>query len=490
VIFLFGYKHGIEECVDVKQKAVIWLVMLLLLYLGNFSQPVPAAGQADRHPTFQVEKIGETAFADTSSGSVTYLPSVFSNFRSTCQGIPESILGMFSPSLIAYYPLWETNGDVVVDLSPYNNHGLYEGSPVLNHIPALCGSSPAFDGMDDSADIFSPGLAAVFNGLEGTAILQLKLEPDAWMDGKNAVYLSLRADDDNNVILYKSGTNQLEFTYTAGGRRFTATYNNISTDKWLTYAITWSRSHNRFLGYVAGESIYPAQSGLGNWAGDLTSAELGGHQDSSTYYARGALSSLVLLDREATPAEIRGYSADFGAQKVLSVLGDSISRVYMTTPWSLHTVFEYQGGNRMTLKSHAVSGETIMDNMDTQTAAAASDDADIIILALGAVDDNSGDMNALQAEVEENIAELKLSNPSASLYYMNVLPIWTDSSGKTEVDKSDIRAAISAACTSQGITCWDTYSTAWIAPADTYDGVHLNPYGQVKIALQVLQRLP
>jgi hypothetical protein len=292
--------------------------MLLFLFLGNFTNPDPAAGQVGVDPAFQAEKIGETLFSDASSGSLTYLPSVFSNFRFTCQDVPGSISAMFSPSLIAYYPLWETSGDVVVDLSPYNNHGSYKGSPVLNHIPALCGSSPAFDGMDDSADIFSPGLAALFNGREGTAILQLKLEPDAWEDGKNAVYLSLRADDDNNVILYKSGPNQLEFTYTAGGRRFTTTYNNISTDKWLTYAITWSRSHNRFLGFVAGESIYPAQSGLGNWAGDLTSAELGGHLDSSIYFARGSISSLVLLDRRRRrlrSGSIRPSSVPKGAER-------------------------------------------------------------------------------------------------------------------------------------------------------------------------------
>jgi lysophospholipase L1-like esterase len=476
--------------VDVKLKAVIWPVMLWFLFLGNFTNPVPAAGQASGDPTLQVEKIEETEISDPYTSSLTYLPSVFSNFRSTCQGIPQSILAMFGPSLIAYYPLWETSGDMVVDLSPHNNHGLYEGFPVLNHIPALCGGSPAFDGMDDRADLFSPALASVFNGREGTAIIQLKLDSEAWGDGKNAVYLSLRADDDNNVIFYKSGTNQLEFTYTAGGRRFTTTYNNLSTDKWLTYAITWSRSKDRFLGYVAGEAIYPAQSGLGSWAGELTSAELAGHLESSTYFARGSISSLVLLDREATPAEVRQVSSTFGATGVLSVLGDSISRVYMTTPWSLQTVFEYQGGNKITLKNHAVSGETIMDHMDAQAVAAALDDADIIILALGAVDDNSGDMIALQAEVEENIAELRLSNPRASLYYMNILPLWKEKDCSEEVDKSNIRAAISAACTSQAITCWDTYSTPWITPADTNDGVHPNANGQAKIALQVLQRLP
>jgi lysophospholipase L1-like esterase len=108
---------------------------------------------------------------------------------------------------------------------------------------------------------------------------------------------------------------------------------------------------------------------------------------------------------------------------------------------------------------------------------------------LGANDDNAGDMNTLQAEVEENIIELKASNPRASIYYLNILPLWTDVGGGTEQPKENIRHAIEAACTAQSITCWDTYHTPWIVVGDTSDGVHPTAGGHAKIATEVLARL-
>ena len=66
---------------------------------------------------------------------------------------------------------------------------------------------------------------------------------------------------------------------------------------------------------------------------------------------------------------------------------------------------------------------------------------------------------------------------------------WTDAGGGTEIDKSNIRTAIAAACTAQGITCWDTYTTPWITAADTTDGTHPNAAGELKISTEVLSRL-
>jgi lysophospholipase L1-like esterase len=95
-------------------------------------------------------------------------------------------------------------------------------------------------------------------------------------------------------------------------------------------------------------------------------------------------------------------------------------------------------------------------------------------------------MMALQAKVESNIATLKSSNPNAVIYYLNVLPSWTDNTGAVAVDKSNIRATISAACAAQGITCWDPYTVPWITAADTVDGTHMVAAGARKIADQVL----
>jgi lysophospholipase L1-like esterase len=485
----------------VNMKSVYYLVLLAIFLVNTSAPPTQAAIQTDLIQPSRVRFPHTYIPNPANTRLLTYLPLSLSNFRSTCQGAPERILALFGSSLIAYYPLWETGGNTVVDLSPYNRDGVYKGDPTLNLVPALCGSAPRFDGVDDIADVFSTELASAFNGDEGTAIIQVKIDREEWVDGKVAYYLALRADSNNNIVLYKTANNQLEFAYTAGGVWLAATFNDIDTDHWVTYAITWSKSKDRFQGYVAGasicpepiepisEPICPPQSGLGAWAGELTSAEIAGYLGSGSSFAKTSMSSLVLLDREATAAEIREYSASFGATKVLSILGDSITRVFYSSPWSIQTVFEYEGGNKITLMSHAVSAKGIMTGMDAQTEAAASDDADIIIIALGAVDDNAGDMVALQAEAEENIAELMLSNPGAAIYFMNVLPLWTDSSGETEQDKSKIRAAIDAACDAQNITCWDTYSSPWITVEDTTDGVHPNAVGHTKIANQVLLRI-
>lgn len=170
----------------------------------------------------------------------------------------------------------------------------------------------------------------------------------------------------------------------------------------------------------------------------------------------------------------------------MAILGDSIAAAsggwpYITSQYKVWS-----------LVNHAVNSMGILvgaDNMDVQTLAAANDDADVIILALGANDNNAGDMAALQAEATENILELQASNPRARICYLNVLPCWTDGTGATEQAKDNIRAAITAACAATGITCWDSHTTPWIVVTDTSDGIHPTAAGTLKIAYQVLARL-
>ena len=177
-------------------------------------------------------------------------------------------------------------------------------------------------------------------------------------------------------------------------------------------------------------------------------------------------------------------AARYGFPRMVNfgIIGDSISE-YNDPDWPINIIGNYL------VNGHAVSGNSIISDMATQTAAAASDNNTIMVLALGTNDNEAGDMSALQTELEQNIAILKLSNPLATLYYMNVLPRWTDTGGLTEVDRSNIRAAILAACTSQSITCWDTYTVPWITSGDTYDGLHPSLAGGVKIWSEIKSRL-
>jgi len=164
--------------------------------------------------------------------------------------------------------------------------------------------------------------------------------------------------------------------------------------------------------------------------------------------------------------------------KTLSILGDSIS-VWNTQKWPTDNAVMIP----WRIIDHAVTGQRVIPHMDSQVVATANDNADAIIIALGTNDLDYGDMASLQAEAEENIAELKLSNPNATIYWMNVLSSWTDITGATERPLNNVRTAIAAACTAQNIICWDTYTDPWLTNCgtDTYDGIHPSPTGNAKI---------
>ena len=176
-----------------------------------------------------------------------------------------------------------------------------------------------------------------------------------------------------------------------------------------------------------------------------------------------------------------------GGPTRFGVLGDSISNDSVLE-WPGLVRFGYRD-NYATLSNHASAGESIAGHMATQVTAAASDNANIIIIALGTNDNNAGDMGALQATYEAGIVALKATNPNATIYAMNVLPRWEDETTGAEVDKSNIRTAIAAACTAQSVTCWDTYTTPWIDQDETVDGTHPDATGQAAIAAEVLSRL-
>ncbi len=121
--------------------------------------------------------------------------------------------------------------------------------------------------------------------------------------------------------------------------------------------------------------------------------------------------------------------------------------------------------------------------MAAQATACATDNADIIIMALGTNDNNAGNMATLQSAVEAGIDTVRGTNPNATVYYMNVLP-------RTTGAKNNIRAAIAAACTAKSVTCWDTVTDPWINDVtDTIDGLHPNTAGYDKIVSRLLTRI-
>lgn len=118
---------------------------------------------------------------------------------------------------------------------------------------------------------------------------------------------------------------------------------------------------------------------------------------------------------------------------------------------------------------------------------AATDDADIIIIALGTNDDNGGNMAAIRATMATGIDDLRVSNSRATIYWLNILPRFD---GPPYEDKSILRPAIAAECAVKGVTCWDTFTDPWVTQAQLPDNLHPNASGHAAIAARVLALLP
>lgn len=395
----------------------------------------------------------------------------------------DILLRLFGSDVVAYWPMWEASGTVMYDLKNARN-GSYSNITLNNAKSPISKNAPLFNGTSGYANGFSAGLAAAFNGAEGTYSFWFKASSTGvWLDNEYRYLLKLAVDANNAIDIYKHTNNSVIIVYKAGGT--SEAFIMLPTfSEWCNITITWSSSADQVIIYRNGTQELTTSTGLGTWAGTIVKNVLGAvDAPGAFWFWDGWLSHAVILSRAATSAEIR-QMVRMGGCKIMSFIGDSIT-ADASSFYVKQLTEQCQGGK----VNHATAGHSIMANMDAQVLATATDDPNVIIIALG-TNDAAADPAALQAEAEENLAELKTMHPTAKIYWMNCLPRWTDVGGGTEYDLSVVRARIAAACTAQGVDCWDTYTTPWIVVGDTSDGVHPTAAGGLKIATQILARLP
>jgi len=385
---------------------------------------------------------------------------------------------------IAYWPLWDASGTVVTDIMATHN-GTYgtpvslasASSPVNKLCPTWSGSSGGITGPSS--------INSAFSGAEGAVMLWLNPTVASYTDSANHRFIRIIVDGSNHITQIFGATNNfISNTCLFGGTSHSIVGAYFVRNTWFHSLVTWSASQSKFRWYVNSGEIRADDTTLGTWTGTPT-IKFG---TSDSFYFLGNMSDIAIFDRYVTFTEAQQLCDYSGITRRLTVLGDSISTMITTEGWTTYVCGQYTDFS-LGMNNRAGAGETIISNMDTQTAEAANDNADIIIIALGADDNNAGNMTTLQTTYENDVVALKASNPRATIYAMNVLPQWEDNTTGAEVDKSNIRTAIAAACTSQGITCWDTYTSPWIAQNETSDGVHPTAAGHAAIAAEVLARL-
>lgn len=395
----------------------------------------------------------------------------------------QKIRNLLNSSLVGYYSTVYDG----VDVSGNNRHGTPTNLTAVSGIGdgLLAG---AFAG--DGKLVFPAGFRTAFGLNEGSVFMFVKIAASQWGDGNNEAFFSIQTSTSNDILINKSSASQSFWVRHNDG---SAVYNiNVPamlfpTPLWFHVCASWSVSGDALDLYINGYKI-TTNTGLANLGGDVNAYTQLGLFAAASYPFTGSIAHFGAVNRKLTDTEASKLITMFATPKRIFVLGDSIS-AWAVSNWSTIAIagYPYSYGT-----SRAVSGASFMGatKLSVQTAAAASDDADIIIIECGTNDDNAGDMGAFQTEVEANIAALKLSNTKATIYFMNILPQWANNTDGAEQDNSNLRTAIAAACTAQGITCWDTYTTPWIAQNETLDGLHPTTAGHAKIAAEVLALLP
>lgn len=414
----------------------------------------------------------------------------------TPPGYAEQVRRAFGTNLVAYWPMGETRGTIIADISGNGRNGATAGStgPTLGAEGIGDGrTAPSFPGGNGFINVYSTNLRDAWPGANGSFMCWAKVASAAvWTNVAYREFVNIEVDGNNCVWAGRTtaATNALYCSFRAGGTIENYGVIGISTTGWFHFALTWSKANERTRVYLNG-ALWGSTATLGTWTGSLSSSAsvLGAVSTGGSEGWNGSIAHALVLNREATPEEIDWVAMTGRSPKRFVIIADSIAS-FSSFPngWLQQVRDSHNGGNCM-IHNYANAGDTILANMDGQVVSAASKDADVIICTLGTNDNDAGNMTTLQAEVEENLAELKGNHPGAKCYYMNVLPVWTDNTTGPEVDKSHIRAAIAAACTAQGFTCWDTRTSPWITQAQTSDGLHPTAAGMAAIATEVLARL-
>lgn len=380
---------------------------------------------------------------------------------------------------IVYYPLWDAVGATsAIDLM-----GLGNGTPsnvTFGATGVAYGRTAAsFNGTTSSINVYSAALNSVFDGNTGSMVVWGNSTD--WANATLRALFSIFVNASNKIQIYcQSGL--VTFSHIAGGTTKTKQYQVFTglTD-FMRFTMTWGGGEMVY--YINDNPVSSALTGLGTFAGALSSSAcMIGALLANTNVFTGSLAHAALFTRKLTAAEV--IQMGYGNITRFTFLGDSISDGQDDFP-----AFTAPGYGRAVINNHAAGGASIAASMAGQVTASANDSANIIIIALGTNDDNAGNMTTLQATYETQVAALKVSNPNATIYALNVFPRWTDSGGGTPVDKSNIRTAIAAACTAQSITCLDTFTVPWFNAADTSDGLHPTVAGARKVTQNLLAAL-
>lgn len=399
----------------------------------------------------------------------------------------EKIRALFGSSLIGYWPLLETTGTVAKDISGNGWNATIEGSPSLSAALSLSGKPCIYFDGSNGKYISLNSQSAFLNSVsfdEGGYFCRFKPDTAMLTDTTNRALVTIKGNSNETIKIDKGAVNYQFTTSRHNGTSYDAwnAIGGFSSNLWHDIIITWSKSGGLMKAFVDGNLFVSSaiSTSIAAHPNQFIIGAIG-----TTGAVKGYLSDCGYVNRLITDTEATKMRHQ--TIKTISIIGDSLSTDL--NGWDKHLAHTYKNG-MVKICNHAVGGQSIVANFAAQVAAAASDNADLILIQMGVNDNNAGNMATLSGIFETGIDALRLSNPNAIIIDVNVFPAWTDVGGGTPVDKSNIRTALFASCTAKGVTCIDTFTSAWITSAKTTDGKHHTPDGYYEDYTNIATYLP
>jgi hypothetical protein len=228
------------------------------------------------------------------------IPIFFS--RQSGASYAATVLGIEPASLVGYWPMYETTGTTVANLSAEGSarNGTYTGVTLdsVDGPAASMGRAGLWDGVNDFASLQTASLSAAFTFTSGTLSIwaqRASFTAAAWL-----AYIV--GSGSNAIQLYHPVTGTMRFRLTAGGVTVERDFTTFSGTTWQHWVITWTPGVPLGLFRNAGAAGSPS-SNAGTWNAASTSIVNIGAQNAASYY-NGSLMHAALWNKVLSAAQI------------------------------------------------------------------------------------------------------------------------------------------------------------------------------------------
>ena len=223
----------------------------------------------------------------------------------------DKILAMESANLIAYWPQSESSG-IIADNAEGTaaRDGAYTGV-TLGQLGIGDGwTCPLFDGVNDFNKVYSTSLNTAYIGTAGSIFVWAKVSgAGVWTDLGWRRAIEIGDGGSNKMVIFRPSTNgNLQWEHKGNGTSKTVTKAGLSTTAWMHLGLTWDDGvADEAKMYYNGEQEGVTQTGLGNWAGNLsaTFTNVGCNNNAiPAHLWSGYLAHAAIWTKVLTPAQI------------------------------------------------------------------------------------------------------------------------------------------------------------------------------------------